>query len=102
MIKAQALPKIQKKSYTDVMADESIKRIKNTEQPQLFVPADKRGGVYSNAVGIAKNNNEVTIDFAYLNINDQPNGIVNARVIMTQEHARSVAKKLQDVMNMEI
>lgn len=66
---------------------------------QLKVPEDQQQGVYTNAVSVNLNQNEVIIDFGYIMPNVKPTSIkVVSRVNMTHQTAESFLKVLQNAV----
>lgn len=71
----------------------------SNQQVQLKVPEDQQQGVYSNAVSVNLNQNEVIIDFGYIMPNVKPTSIkVVSRINMTHKTAESFLKVLQNAV----
>ena len=66
---------------------------------QIQIPNDRQAGVYSNAVSVNVNPNEVVLDMGYIVPNVKPTTIkVVSRVNMNHRTAESFMKVLQDAM----
>lgn len=66
---------------------------------QIQIEKDQQGGVYSNAVSVNVNSNEVVLDMGYILPNVQPTTIkVVSRINMNHRTAESFMKILQDAM----
>ena len=65
------------------------------QQPQIQInfPPNMMGGVYSNNVVIAHSKEEFIMDFIMMG---PPQGVVNARVIMSPGHMKRLIAALQD------
>ncbi len=65
------------------------------QQLQVKVPDDLQAGVYSNAVSVNVNSNEVVVDFGYL-VPNRPSPLIEvvSRVNMNQRTAESFLKVL--------
>lgn len=70
------------------------------QQLQVKVPDDVQKGVYSNAVSVNVNSNEVVLDFGYL-LPNTPNPIIEvvSRVNMNQKTAESFLSVLSGAMD---
>ncbi|MBX7150822.1 DUF3467 domain-containing protein [bacterium] len=73
------------------MADE-----KKIQEIQINFPPDKQSGVYANNMVVAHSKEEFILDFMLVT---PPNGVVNARVIMSPGHVKRVIAAL--VQNMK-
>lgn len=70
-----------------------------SQQVQLKVPEEQQQGVYSNAVSVNLNQNEVIVDFGYIMPNVKPTSIkVVSRINMTHKTAESFLKVLQNAV----
>ncbi len=68
-------------------------------QIQVKVPESLLSGVYSNAVSVTVNPNEVIVDFGYVLPNVQPTTInVVSRVNMTHQSAENFISTLQNAI----
>lgn len=66
---------------------------------QIKVPENIQKGVYSNAVSVTVNNNEVIVDFGYVLPNVQPTTIeIVSRVNMTQQSAENFISTFQNAL----
>jgi hypothetical protein len=68
------------------------------EEIQILVPEPLRSGVYSNTAQMTVSNAEVTLNFIYINPNDNPQGTLVSRVIVTKEHAMQLSEHLKAVL----
>ena len=68
------------------MADE-----KKMQEIQINFPPDKQGGVYANNMVVAHSKEEFILDFMLV---APPNGVVNARIIMSPGHVKRVIAAL--------
>jgi len=69
------------------------------KQVNLKLPENIEAGVYSNAVSVHVNNNEVIIDFGYIIPNMNPTTIkVTSRVNMSHKSAESLMNVLSNAM----
>ena len=48
----------------------------------VVVPADKRAALYANYINMDTSDNEITIDFIYVNRRDNPKGTLVSRVVL--------------------
>lgn len=75
------------------MAEEANSKV------QVRVSEDKEGGVYTNAISVHVNPNEVTIDLGYVLPNSNPTTIkVMERVNMSHKTAESFMNVLSNAM----
>jgi hypothetical protein len=66
---------------------------------QVKVPESLQAGVYSNAVSVTVNNNEVIVDFGYVLPNVQPTTInVVSRINMTHQSAENFISTFQNAI----
>ena len=66
---------------------------------QVKVPEDIQKGVYSNAVSVTVNNNEVVVDFGYVLPNVNPTSIqIVSRVNMTHKSAENFISTFQNAL----
>lgn len=80
------------------MADENNAQ-GNKQQIQIQVPEAVQIGVYSNAVSVNVNTNEVILDFGYIMPNTSPSTIkVVSRVNMNHRTAESFMRVLQNAL----
>lgn len=73
---------------------------KQAKQYQVVFGDDvNKSGVYSNVASVHVNNNEVVMDFGYIMPgSQQPQILVNSRVNMTHDTAKSFISMLQNAM----
>ena len=65
---------------------------------QIAVPADKRAGVFSNAVSVSVSDNEVVLDFGYLAPGGERVVEVVSRVNLTHSTAENFLAVLQETL----
>lgn len=81
------------------MADPQIDSGQNAPAVQVKMSDDVQAGVYSNAVSVNLNQNEVILDFGYILPGSKPTTIqVVSRVNMTHRTAESFLKVLQNAV----
>jgi len=69
------------------------------QQIQVKIEPDKEHGIFTNAVSVHVNQNEVVVDFGYILPNSKPMTIkVVNRVNMTHQTAESFLKVLSNAM----
>lgn len=59
---------------------------------------DSRKGAYSNTLQVSITASEVTLDFIYLNQNDNPAGTLASRVIVSRKSAALMAESLRQIV----
>lgn len=81
------------------MADATSQDQQKQQQLQIHVPEEMQAGVYTNAVSVNVNPNEVVIDFGYLVPNANPRTIkVVSRVNVNHRIAESFMRVLQNAL----
>jgi hypothetical protein len=77
------------------MADDKI----NPEELQVHLPESLRAGVYANIVSVSATKREVTLNFMYANVNDNPQGTVVSRVILNGDTVSELAKAIENTIS---
>ena len=98
MNKTQALPKSLEKAYNYSMTNSKQQDI-NPEEIQILVPENIRAGAYANTAQIGVSPEEVTLNFIYVNPNDNPQGTMVSRVIVSKRHAMQISEHLKAVLD---
>jgi hypothetical protein len=65
---------------------------------KIEIPLALRGGIYSNTVSVTVTNNEVTINFIYVNPTDDPQGTLVSRVVISPEFADNLSTILKSTL----
>lgn len=79
------------------MANED-KSLQKVPQIGVFTTPKTRKGVYANTLQVTISPADVTMDFVYLNHNDQPNGTLMSRVIVSRKTATMIAETLKQAV----
>lgn len=69
------------------------------QEIQVTLPEEKRPGVYANMTNINLTNNEVVLNFIFVNAADTPQGTLVSRVIVTRQHAEQILDTLKSVVD---